>query len=227
MNCFKRKALAIAGILFAMLAIAGCATTNETRKAEADAQVALGNARVAEAQAAIAQAQADKVLFDKLDTTGAGNTALLRQLKGLGIGAAQPVQIASSQPQSVWGVAWQAALGVADVALRAYGIKATRDVGITSSNNQRDIAVSTNAAFLGMGNSIMQAGTAGYQYVQAPGAITTTTTTNTLSGTGVLGSGTYTAPITTTNRNCNGGQGAAGGAGDPGGAGGSGAGGNC
>lgn len=133
------------------------------------------------------------------------------------------------QQPSVWGQAWNAVLGVADVALRVYGIKSVRDVGVTQSNNQRDVAISTNSAFVGMGNSIMTGSTAGYPYVQAPGS----TTNNTLSGTGVLGSGTYTAPVTTTTRNCNGGQGANGGAGGSGAtsgsgaAGGSGAGGTC
>lgn len=224
MKSFKRVALAIAAL--AMLVMAGgCATTNETRKAEADAQVAVGNARVAEAQAAAKQAEADKVLYDKLDATGAGYALLVRQLKGLGLGAPQQ-QIVQTQPASVWGLAWQAAIGVADVALRAYGIKATRDVGITNSNNQRDIAVSTNNAFLGMGHEIGAAGIAGYPYIQAPGAITTTTTTNTLSGTGVLGTGTYTGPVTTSH-NCASGNGAAGGTGSPGGSGGASTGGNC
>lgn len=70
-------------------------------------------------------------------------------------------------------------------------------LGATQSNNQRDIAISTNGAFLGMGNAIGTAGTAGYQYVQAPGAVTTvnTTTTNTTSTTN------------SNNRNCQGGNG--------------------
>ena len=46
-----------------------------------------------------------------------------------------------------------------------------------------------------LASEVRQAGTAGYAHIQAPGAITTTststTTTNTMSGTGVLGSGTY------------------------------------
>ena len=37
--------------------------------------------------------------------------------------------------------------------------------------------------------------------IPQPGAVSNTTTTNTLSGTGVLGSGTYNAPITTTTTN--------------------------
>ena len=40
--------------------------------------------------------------------------------------------------------------------------------GIAASEAQRDVAISTNAAFQGMGESISQAGSAGYQYIQAP-----------------------------------------------------------
>lgn len=81
-------------------------------------------------------------------------------------------------------------------------------LGSIQSSNQRDIAVSTNNAFLGMGSAIASAGTAGYPYVQAPGPVTTTTNAYTNS---------YN-----TNRNCIGGAGAAGGAGDPAGFGGAG-----
>lgn len=78
-------------------------------------------------------------------------------------------------------------------------------LGSIQSSNQKDIAVSTNNAFLGMGSAIATAGTAGYPYVQAPGPVTTTTTTN-----------AYTNSYNTT-RNCNGGSG---GTGDPAGFGG-------
>lgn len=214
------KAFLLAAI--AALLISGCAS-NDTRKAEADAQVAIGNARVAEAQAAAEEAKAVQRLADKVDAGGASAYLIAKALKGMG--ASQPVQVAQA-PQSAWGAAWQAVLAVADVGLRVYGIKSVRDVGIAQSNNQRDVAISTNGAFTSMGQSIATAGTAGYPYVQAPGA--TTTNTLTLSGTGVLGSGTYTGPVTTTtSRNCTGGTGAAGGAGAAAGTGGSGAGGTC
>ena len=81
-------------------------------------------------------------------------------------------------------------------------------LGVASSNNQTTQAVEGYRTFGAMGLSIERAGTAGYPYVQAPG--TTTTTTNTLSGQGVIGSGTYTGPVT---RNCNSGNAAPGGSG--------------
>ena len=98
-------------------------------------------------------------------------------------------------PQSLGGTLWQAAIQVFDIGARIYGIKAQRDVGITQSNNSAATAIASYGAFQGMGAQIAAAGTAGYQYVQAPAANVTTTTT--LSGTGVIGSGTYTGPVTT------------------------------
>lgn len=70
----------------------------------------------------------------------------------------------------------------------------------------RDIAVSSNQMVAGLGNNIATAGAAGYPFIQAPGQVTN----NTLSGTGVLGAGTYN-PTTQSwansyNRNCSGGS---------------------
>lgn len=59
---------------------------------------------------------------------------------------------------------------------QAYGIARNADVAMNSSNNAALVANGTNAAFLGMAGKI-----------QAPAANVTTT----LSGTGNLGSGTY------------------------------------
>lgn len=56
-----------------------------------------------------------------------------------------------------------------------------------------------------LGSSIERAGTHGYQFVQAPGAVTTTTTTNTSTVT------TNTTNSNNTTRNCAGGNGASGG----------------
>lgn len=124
-------------------------------------------------------------------------------------GAGGGQMVAMYQPQqtiapSLGATLWQAAVQVFDIGARVYGIKAQRDVGITQSNNSRDVAISTNGAFVGMGQSIAQAGTAGYQYIQVPGA------TYNLSGTGAFnignGTATYTGPVT---RTCQGGNGQA------------------
>lgn len=86
-----------------------------------------------------------------------------------------------------------------------------------SATMQRDIAVSSNQMVAGLGNNIQQAGVAGYPFVQAPQPNLT------LSGTGVLGSGTYNPSTNTwtnsynTTRTCNGGAGAGTTTGAPGG----------
>ena len=80
--------------------------------------------------------------------------------------------------------------------IQSVGIIANRQVAITQSNNAASVAQSTNNAFVGMAARI-----------QSPVANVTTTTNNTdnhtqtLSGTGTLGSGAYNTisnPTTTT-----------------------------
>lgn len=196
----------------AALLLSGCAHDNQLAKAQADATSAQANARVAEAQAAAEEAKAVQALAAKIDAGGASAYLIA---KAIGRGAPAQATVQVQQPQSIAGMAWQALLQLTDLGLRAYGIKANRDVNLAQSNNNRDVALSSNATFAAMGQSIAQAGTTGYQYVQAPQP----NITQTLSGTGVLGSGSYTAPVTTTTtttRTCNGGSGAAGGAGGAG-----------
>lgn len=191
---------AIAAVL-----LSACAHDNELAKAQANAEAARSNARVAEAQAAVEEAKAVQRLADKVDAGGASAYLVAKALKGV----AAPQQVVQvQQPQSLWGVAWQSLLQLTDIALRGYGIKAGRDVGIAQVNANRDTAIASYGAFTAMGGSIERAGTAGYPYVQAPQP----NITNTLSGTGVLGSGSYVGPVTTTTTtSCNGGTGATGG----------------
>lgn len=123
-------------------------------------------------------------------------------------GTGQPVQ--QVQPQQVvgrtaWDVFASLVLGtvqfvketvqtVGPIAGQVYQARTNADVQKVVAKYNADTQQATVAGFTTMGGHIAAAGTAGYQYVQAPGAVTT----NTLSGTGVLGSGTYTAPVTTT-----------------------------
>lgn len=208
MNTFKRKGLfALAGLL-AAVSLAGCAGDTALAKAQADAAVAQGNARVAEAQAKAEEAKAVQALATKVDAGGATAYLVATALKGLAQPA--PAPVIAQAPQSMLAAAFNAVLQVADIGLRAYGIKAGRDVSIASTNAQRDTAIASYGAFTTMGGQIATAGTAGYPYVQSPQANVT------LSGTGVIGSGTYTGPVsttttTTTSRNCAGGSGAQGG----------------
>lgn len=230
MNCFKRKtsiAAIFGGLLLALFALGGCAGDKDLLKAQADAAVAAGNARVAEAQASAEESKAVQRLADKIDAGGATAYLVAKALKGLA-GPAPAPQVVVQQPSNPIAAAFSVLLQVADVGLRAYGIKAGRDASIASTNAQRDTAIASYGAFTSMGTSIATAGVAGYPYVQAPQA------NQTLSGNGVIGSGTYTGPVTTTTtRNCNGGSAAAGGngggttSGGAAGAGGSANGGNC
>lgn len=116
--------------------------------------------------------------------------------------------------------------------------------GVVASNNSRDVTVAGYQTFGSMAsngfNALQGTASSGFSansaiasagfnsastiagFIQAPQPNVT------LSGTGVIGSGSYTAPVTTTtnsnntNRTCAGGNGAAGGAGAGGGAGGAG-----
>ena len=123
-------------------------------------------------------------------------------MKRLLLALAAFAQPAPAQPQmGIGGHLWQAALEAGKIALQVYGIRANRDVGIVQSNNMAATTIAGYQTFGLMGGQIRDAGVAGYPYVQAPQANQTWT----LSGTGVLGSGSYTGPVTTTTRTCTGG----------------------
>lgn len=179
------------------LALTGCASTKEEKAA------ATPTVSQVSPQEAMAMAITNCAASIKDVATAAGGDAAskvaavgaIERLCGQGHNglqfAAQQVQ---PQPQSVGGVFWNAAVQVSDLLLRAYGIKATRDVGITQSNNQAATSIAsyqafTNTAAAGFGSNAQIAG-----YIQAPAANVTTT----LSGQGVIGSGTYTGPVTST-----------------------------
>lgn len=111
-------------------------------------------------------------------------------------------------------------IALAPAAAQVYSARSNAHVQEVVAGYNRDSTIAGYQAFTSMNAQTAAAGTFGYHYVQAPGAVTTST--NTLSGTGVQGSGTYTGPVTTT-RTCNGGQagnGAGTTTGAPGGAGG-------
>lgn len=97
---------------------------------------------------------------------------------------------------------WTAFLQVADVGLRAWGIKVGADVAIRQSDNMAATTIASYGAFQAMGGQVRDAGIAGYPYIQAPQP------NQILSGTGVLGSGSYVGPVTNTatiTRTCTGG----------------------
>lgn len=178
--------------------------------------------------------------IERIASTGQGDAAskvaavgAIERMCGNG-GASMQVAMAQQyqQPQSLGQTLWSAALQTADILLRGYGIRASRDISINSANNATATAIAGYSAFGNIASAGFNSNAAIASYIQAPGAITTTTTnnTNTLSGTGLIGSGSYAGPI---NRNCNGGSAGGGGngagaqTGGQGGSGGGAAGGSC
>lgn len=226
-----RHRLTIAAILGGLLILAGCAGDKELARAQAERETAFANAEVERAKASAEESRAVQRLADKIDAGGATAYLLARALNRGGAGASAPAPApVVAVPTNPIAAVFQAVLQAADIGLRAYGIKAGRDTAIAATQAQRDTAIASYGAFTAMGSSIASAGTAGYPYIQAPQA------NMTLSGTGVLGSGSYVGPVTTTTtttRTCSGGSGASGGngagttTGGAGGTGGSAPGGTC
>lgn len=193
-------------LITAMAAMSiGCVSTDKNYAAALAAQQAM----------IVANANAQAERFRQLGQIATSSTdPTSKSVAAMMIGMVQLPQQEVIRPPESEAYKWASIL-VPTVATLGMGYF-TYKAGAVNSNNQRDVAISTNQSFASMGNSIATAGTAGYQFIQAPGAVTT----NTLSGTGVLGSGTYTAPVTTTTtHNCYGGSAAAGGSGAAGGAG--------
>lgn len=183
--------------------------------------------------------------IERIASTGSGDAAskvaavgAIERMCGSGGASMQfamqpPVQ---QQPQTLGQTLWIAALQTADIFLRGYGIRASRDVSINAANNATATAIAGYSAFGNIANAGFNSNAAIASYIQAPQPnVTNTTTTNTtnnttLSGYGVIGAGTYIGPVA---RNCNGGSAGDGGnasganPGAPGGMGGGANGGSC
>lgn len=75
-----------------------------------------------------------------------------------------------------------------------------RDIGVSAIGGYSGVA--TTGLIVGgvksLGDNIERSGTAGYSHIQAPGSVSTSTTTNTVSGTGAIGGGYIATPSTTT-----------------------------
>lgn len=105
---------------------------------------------------------------------------------------AQAPQAQQSLPSTLF----QVALQTADLVLRGYGIRTQRDVSIVQSNNAAATSIASYSAFSNIASSGFASNASIASNIQT--AAPNVTNTYTLSGTGVLGNGTYTAPITTT-----------------------------
>jgi len=99
---------------------------------------------------------------------------------------------ASQTPASIGQTLFQAALQTADIVLRGYGIRSQRDVSIVQSNNAAATSIASYSAFQGIASSGFASNAAIAGNIQAPAPNIT------LSGAGVIGSGSYSVPTTTT-----------------------------
>lgn len=179
-------------LIAALVALTGCAAD----KSPATAAPPDARATYAATLASCAESIKDVVAAAGNDTAAkVVAVGAIERLCGAGGVTLQAAMTAAPAPPSTLGATlWQAALQVTDIALRGYGIKAGRDVSIVQSNNAANTAIASYAAFQGMAASGFGANAQIAAQIQAPAANVTTT----LSGTGVIGSGTYTGPIATT-----------------------------
>lgn len=158
--------------ILAAFAITGCASTDYKYYKEIQVEYAKAEAERYKAMSKIAE-------------TGDSTTKVAAMFALQGSQAkASGVQVAA--PKSTAETLLQWAGIILPTAVQAYGINAQKQTSIVQSNNSALVAQSTNQAFVDIAGKI-----------QAPAANVTTT----LSGTGVLGNGTYTTaanPTTTT-----------------------------
>lgn len=138
----------LAGIL-AVTTLAGCATGGDYA---AYAQAIEAQARY-NAAAKIASANALREIGKTAGETSKTVAALQlgNELKQ-GTSGSQETGVQAPVSASQEARAWASI--VLPTVVGAYGIKANKDLGIVQSNNSRDVAMSTNATFLGLGQQI-------------------------------------------------------------------------
>lgn len=162
-------------LLFFVAILAGCSST-EQYKLYADSHAQMETAKY-NAEAAKYKAMSD---IANNGTESAKVAAVMAIALGGNVGGNRTNGLQA--PQQSEALQWAQILVPSVV--QTVGIVANRKIATTQSNNAAAVAQSTNATFLGMAGQI-----------QAPAANVTTTNTDdhtqNLSGTGVLGSGTY------------------------------------
>jgi hypothetical protein len=154
--------------LLTVFALTGCAS-NGFEKALASHH---------EGQASLDKAEAKMLETPLLDLKLGPNGQLL----GLTVGRQGSTRMATAAPTDPTLAVWGKALD-----------------GLTAVGG----IVAGGAAAKGLATAVGTAAGRGYKYIQSPTVVTpqaniTTPTTNTLNGTGVMGSGTFSAPVTTT-----------------------------
>lgn len=159
--------LAMTGLAVISLALTGCATQDYQHYAQA---------QMAMAQAKSTADQARYTALARIAESGdsVARVAAVMSLAGLGEGARQaPSTVAAPTAPGSTALQWASILvpGVT----QAWGISQQVKLGMRQSDNSTALGMSTNAAFVGMAGQI-----------QAPAPNVS------LSGTGVIGSGSYT-----------------------------------
>ena len=178
-------------IIAIAITLAGCSTTDYDKYATTQQSIAAS------------KAQADTARYNALaDIARTGSdTARVAAVMALAMGGQAPQQSqALAAPQRSDALMWASVLVPA--VTQAYSIAKSADVAINASNNAYMTSASTTAGFVGIASQIQAPVIAAPVLPQANVSTVTTTTTSadqTLSGTGVLGSGTYSTeanPIT-------------------------------
>jgi len=177
------------------LALTGCASTEYAQYTATQQSIAAS------------KAQADTARYNALaDIARTGSdTARVAAVMALAMGGQAPQQSqALAAPQRSDALMWASVLVPA--VTQAYSIAKSADVAINASNNAYLTSASTTAGFVGIASQIQAPVIAAPVLPQANvSTVTTTTTTSSadqiLSGTGALGSGSYSTqanPTTTT-----------------------------
>ena len=195
------KRISMFGLLIAALFIGGCATNDNYYLAVQAAQVAQANAEAAKWNAVSAG-------MAKASPEGAGMAAMAIALGGKGSDA-QRVQIAP--PRDGWDYFVQGvaafgtltnAVGSIVTPIRLAQESRKTNEAMYAANVAIERARGASASAIN-GQTVSALSATAIAAATAPrGAVTTTNTTNTLSGTGVLGNGTY-SPVTTTTTTTN------------------------
>ena len=169
MNMLKTIAVALCA-----LSLTACASPDYEQYSKAQVNIAT------------AKHQADAVKYKALsDIASSGDSsAKIAAVMALAVGTGDTQQSIIQAPQPNQALQWASILvpGITQVAGMRYNYLSQQ----TQSNNATALGMSTNNTFVGLAGKI-----------QAPGSTSTYTSTTTLSGTGNLGSGTYS----TTDRN--------------------------
>lgn len=147
--------------IIAVLSLTGCATNSE--------YAAYADAHKAQAAAQTARYQALADIARQGDTTAKVAAVMSLQMGG---GQQQSAQIAAPKSWADYAMQWTGLL--LPTIGQVYSVNKQTSLGMRQSDNATAVAVSTNAAFVGIASQI-----------QAPAANVT------LSGTGVIGAGTY------------------------------------